>query len=126
LGAEAYSTVGDSWVQGGLFMMRDGVVVYAKPEAFPGDFPLAGEWAEAMRAVGASDELAVGTDAINYQVALDEWLDARKAQKRAGRGRKAKHLGMAVHLAKEIHKEAPVHCYVAVAVLLSLVAMAMA
>mmetsp|Transcript_110048 Transcript_110048/g.320367 ORF Transcript_110048/g.320367 Transcript_110048/m.320367 type:complete len:158 (-) Transcript_110048:466-939(-) len=100
LGAEAYSTVGDSWVQGGLFMLKDGQVVYAKPEKYPGDFPVAEEWAAAMRGVGASDELAAGQDAINYE-----------AKKKAGGGRKANNLGMAVHLAKEIHKEAPIHCY---------------
>mmetsp|Transcript_30430 Transcript_30430/g.62141 ORF Transcript_30430/g.62141 Transcript_30430/m.62141 type:complete len:280 (-) Transcript_30430:241-1080(-) len=86
LGAEAYSTVGDSWVQGGLFMLKDGQVVYAKPEKYPGDFPVAEEWAAAMRGVGASDELAAGQDAINYEVALNEWLEARKAKKKSGRG----------------------------------------
>jgi len=130
LGAEAYSTVGDSWVQGGLFMLKDGQVVYAKPEKYPGDFPVAEEWAAAMRGVGASDELAAGQDAINYEVALNEWLEARKAKKKAGGGRKANNLGMAVHLAKEIHKEAPMHCYavstVLLAVVCSLVALAVA
>lgn len=31
--------VGDSWMQGGLFMLKDGKVVWSKPEHYPGDFP---------------------------------------------------------------------------------------
>jgi hypothetical protein len=59
LGAEAYDTVGDSWVQGGLFMLKGGTVVWGKPEHYPGDFPTAKEWAAAMRAVGAPEALVV-------------------------------------------------------------------
>jgi len=59
LGAEAYRTVGDSWVQGGLFMLANGQVVWAKSEAYPGDFPDEAEWAAAMRSIDAPEALAV-------------------------------------------------------------------
>ena len=36
---------------------------------------------------------------------LDDYLERRKENKKAGGGRKANHLGMTVHLTKEIYKE---------------------
>jgi hypothetical protein len=69
----------------------------------------------------------VGPGALDYAAGLDSWLAARKEKQRQGTyQRKGRSLGMALHLAKEVHREAPVHCAACAVITFLLVAAAVA
>jgi hypothetical protein len=106
LGAEIFHLAGASWLQGAMFGVKDGKIVFAHLESYPGDWPDPDKFESCCTAV-------IGCKAkpkelqLSYQLGLQRWLDARDRtrQEREKRGVKASFSALQVHLGKEIFKE---------------------
>jgi hypothetical protein len=103
LGAEIFHLAGASWLQGAMFAVRDGKIVFSHLESFPGDWPDPAKFQACCSAV--TGELK-GMQ-LSYQNGLQRWLDARDRtrQERKENGVKASFGKLQVHLCKEIFKE---------------------
>jgi len=105
LGSEIFHLAGASWIQGGMFAIKDGRVLGGHLENFPGDWPGPAKFESLLSHVlpASFDKSSINMD---YQQGLSRWLDAREAKKkeRAANGVRGTFFGLSVHLMQEIAK----------------------